>query len=368
MTDFPTREVREGRASILVPDVPVQKGPGRRTALPFYNPAMIVNRDATLNVLASWLPRGASVLDGLAGTGVFGIRAALETGREPHVTWNDKNPHAHDLIAENAGRNSVAGEVLGEDLRVVLARRRFAYVDVDSFGPPVPFVDAAIQQAWRGCGLGFTATDTAPLAGTYPNACWRRYGARSLRTPCGPETALRIFVGYLVRVAAAHERGLRILAAFAAEHFVKAIVAVDPRASAADAGLAQLGFVRFEGARPRPSERAPDGLHAGPLWLGPLADPAVLAAIPAHAETRFEATRLLTRLREEAPLPPFYYENHSLARTLGVEEPVPIAAFLEALRAAGFRASPTHFTANGVRTDAPWEDVARTYADAAKRR
>ena len=367
MTAFPTREVREGRASFLVPDVAQPKGPGRRTSLPFYNPAMAVGRDLTVHTLAAGLPRSATILDGLAGTGVLGLRAALETDRDLRVIWNDKNPHATDLIRGNAARNGVSGEVLCEDLRTVLSRDRFAYVDLDPFGPPVPFVDAVLQQAWRGSVVGITATDTAPLAGTYPRACLRRYGARSLRSPCGPETALRIFIGYLVRVAASHERGLRVLLAVAAEHFVRAIVAVEPGVRAADECLAQLGYVGFDGARFEITDAPPPRAHAGPLWLGPMVDREVAKA-PRVAEIGFAATEVLERLAVEADLPPFHYANHSLAQTLGVADPVPIVEFLNALRAAGHRASRTYFTANGVRTDAPWEDVARVYREVAAKR
>ncbi|MBI4415712.1 MAG: hypothetical protein HY557_01855 [Euryarchaeota archaeon] len=364
--DFPTREVREGRASLLVPDVPYDRGPGRRTLLPFYNPTMAVARDLTILVMAAALPKGAAVLDGLAATGVLGIRAALETGRELAMTWNDKLPAAHGLIVENAQRNGVAGEVLQDDLRLVLSRRYFHFVDVDPFGTAVPFVDAAFQQSGRGSVLAFTATDTAPLAGTYPRTCWRRYGARSLRTPCGAETALRIFLGYLVRVAASHDRGVRPLLAFAAEHFLKAWIVVDARASVADAALAQLGYVRFEGARFDAWPSPPEGPYAGPLWLGPLADPAILTAIAPQPDTSHAAARLLERIREGAALPPFFYENHAMAQTLGVD-PVPISAWIEALRAAGFRATRTQFTANGVRTEAPWPEVVRTYRDLQQR-
>ena len=360
MTDFPTREAREGRASLLVPDVPTMRGPGRRTALPFYNPSMAVGRDLTVLLVRAYLPQGATVLDGLAATGVLGIRASIEAERDLRVTWNDKNPRAHELIVENARRNGVTGEVLRDDLRVLLARRRFDFVDIDPFGSPVPFVDGAIQQARRGAVLGFTATDVAPLAGTYPAACWRRYGARSLRTPCGAETALRIFLGYLVRVGASHERGLRPLAAFAAEHFVKALLSVDPRASAAAASLGQLGYVRFEAARFEVSSSPPRGPHAGPLWVGPLAEPEVLAAMTPRPETGHAASQVHALLRQEVDLPPFFYENHSLAQTLHMDAP-PLAVWIEALRSAGFRAARTHFTANGVRTDAPWTEVARLY-------
>jgi len=360
VTDFPTREVREGRASLLVPDVEQPKGPGIRSSLPFYNPSMAVCRDVTTLVLSQWLPPRATVLDGLAATGVLGIRTALESGREPQVTWNDKNPRAVALIRENARRNGVPGEIREQDLRAVLASQRFGYVDVDPFGPPTPFVDAAIQQTWRGSGLGITATDVAPLAGTYPRTCWRRYGARSMRTPCGAETALRIFLGYLVRVAATHERGLQPLAAFAAEHFVRAIVAVDPRASAADASLAQLGFVRFEGARFHVSDSPPNGPHAGPLWLGPLADAPLLAAVLSHTEAAHAPVRILEAMRTEASLPPFFYENHAMAQTLG-GDPAPVSSWIDALRADGFAASRTYFTANAVRTDAPWDEVVPIY-------
>lgn len=358
--EFPTRQVREGRAELVVPDVPTLKGPGRRSSLPFYNPTMRVNRDLTVLVWSAALPRGARVLDGLAATGVLGIRGAIEAGRELAVTWNDKNPNAHDLIVENAARNSVPGEVLQEDLRVVLAKRRWDCVDVDPFGSPVPFVDAAIQQAWKGAVVGVTATDTAPLAGTYPSVCLRRYGARSLPNPCQAETALRIFVGYLARIAASHERGIHPLASFAAEHFIKAIVAVDARTASADASLGHLGFVGFEGAKFTVSSSPPNGPHAGPLWLGPLSDSAVLGSTVEGVETTFEAARLLRLLRDEAGLPAFFYEDHALARTLHLD-PVPIAAWLDALRSAGFRATRPHVTANGVKTDAPWEDVERIY-------
>ncbi len=352
---------------LLVPDVPRLRGPGRKGALPFYNPAMAVNRDVTVSVLAAWLPSHATVLDGLAATGVLGIRAALETAKDPQVAWNDKSPRAHALIEENARQNGVAGDVLEDDLRSVLARRRFAYVDIDPFGPPVPFVDAAIQQAWRGCALGITATDVATLAGTYPRTCRRRYGAWSMRTPCGAETAVRIFLGYLARIAASHDRGIRPLAAFAAEHFVKAIVAVEPGLRAADEALERLGYVRFEGARFETASSPPEGPHAGPLWLGPLGDSQLLGAIPVNSVVSFAGVRLLDRLGGESELPPFFYDSHALAQTVGVADPTPVVPFLGSLRAAGFRATRTHFSANGVRTDAPWEEVVRHYRETANR-
>lgn len=358
--DFPTREVQEGRAKFLVPDVPMLKGPGRRSSLPFYNPHARVNRDVTVLLLSAVLRRGAKVLDGLAATGVLGIRAALEADRDLAVAWNDKNPNAHGLIVENAARNDVAGEVLEEDLRVVLAKRRWDCVDIDPFGTPVPFVDAAIQQAWKGSIVGITATDIAPLAGTYPAVCLRRYGARSLANPCAAETALRIFLGYIGRIAASHERGVHPLIAYATQHFLKVIVAVDARGGSADASLTHLAFVRFEGARFEISPSPPPGPHSGPLWVGPLSDSAVMSSMSEGDPTSFEAARLLTALRNEAGLPPFFYENHTLARTLCVD-PVPVTVFRHALQSEGYRAAVPHVSTNAVKTTAPWDKVAQIY-------
>ncbi len=64
---FPTMEVAEGAARLLVPDVPRRKGPGTKGPWPFYNPTMLVNRDLSVLVLRAWPTPLREVLEFGAG-------------------------------------------------------------------------------------------------------------------------------------------------------------------------------------------------------------------------------------------------------------------------------------------------------------
>lgn len=353
---FPVTEAVEGRARLLVPDVPRRKGPNAKGPWPFYNPTMVVNRDLSAIALGRWPSPLEAVLDGLAGTGAWGIRMALEAG-VPAVTFNDRSPDARDLIRANVARNGLSAEVHASDLRTLLAERPFDFLDVDPFGPPTPFLGHALHAARPGAGLGVTATDTAPLCGTYPRACERRYAARPLRCDQGAEIGLRILVGYIERVAQAHGKAIRPLLAFRAEHFLRALIVVDDGFQEAPS---RLGYVSRDD---RGMFLPVDGGHEhalGPLWMSPLMDPAFVRSLVPSEWTRPETARFLAGLQGEADLPPFFVTTRDLGRRMRGSPPK-LDAFVSVLRGMGYRAARTHFHATGVKTDAPPEDVLRGY-------
>lgn len=354
---FPVRETVEGAARILVPDVPRRRGPGARGPWPFYNPTTAVSRDVSAVVLRHWPRRVGTVLDGLAATGIWGVRMGLEA-RVGDLRLNDRSDDATALIRENLDRNGLRGMVSSEDLRALLkAEVRFDVLDVDPFGPPTPFLDPAFAALRVSSGLGLTATDTAPLSGTYPGACMARYGARPLRCDQGPEIGLRILLGYCARIAARHGRGIRPLLAYHAEHFMRAHLLIESEIS--------LGSVR-EVVRDAPGRfRSVDreaGEAIGPLWLGPLADRRFADALGPTEFTGPEAARLLARCQAEASLPPFFVTTDELSRDLR-SPPPKLSAFLEGLQTLGFAAVRTHFHLRGVKTDAPYEDIARVFRE-----
>ncbi len=362
---FPTRRVREGRVEFLVPDVPQGPGPGTRSALPFYNPAMAVGRDVSVLVAGRLLPRGGTVLDGLAGTGALGVRIARESGRGPAVTLNDKNPRAVALIRANLALNGLEAVVECGDLSAHLATRRHDLVEIDPFGSPVPFLDAALRSARRGSLLGVTATDTAVLCGAKPEAARRRYLADVRHTDAYAEVGTRVLLGYVARMAARFDKGVEPVLAYAAEHFVKVHVRVAEGAARADRALAHLGRVAYD---PATGEHRPVGADApgpaiGPLWLGPLGDADLAAGLVPSEAMGYPAARLVDLLRGEAALPPFYVDNNAMARRAGVSPPPP-SGVIARLRDRGFRAAPTHFRRNAVKTDAPWADLAAAYRGA----
>lgn len=61
-------------------------------------------------------------------------------------------------------------------------KKRFAAIDLDPYGCPSMFLDAAVQAVQDGGLLLITATDMAVLAGNSPETCHAKYGAVSLKT------------------------------------------------------------------------------------------------------------------------------------------------------------------------------------------
>ncbi len=357
---FPVTEVVEGRARLLVPDVPRRKGPGTKGPWPFYNPTMAVNRDLSALALARWPVKPARVLDGLAATGAWGIRMGLEAG-VPDLGFADLSPDAAALIRANLERNGLRGEVFHGDLRKRLSESPYDYLDIDPFGPPTPFLGHALHAARTPSGIGITATDTAPLAGTYPTACQRRYVAHPLRCEQGHEIGLRILLGYVERVAQAHGKLAKPLLAFSAEHFFRIHVLVldGLREAGPEAGY----YLRDrEGVFQRVDPRVHDAI--GPLWTGPLGDSGFIRSLSPSDWTSPAGARLLDALQHEADLPPFFVTTDELARRLRASPPR-LGRFLDALRALGFRAERTHFHPRGVKTDAPHEDVLRAFLETA---
>ena len=356
--DYDVVEVREGGARLLVPTAHGRRGPGSKGPWPFYNASTVVNRDVSAASLPRFPVPPRRALDGLAGTGVWGIRMRLEAGvHEVHLS--DVSPRACDLIRENLALNGLDDPVHHAPFDQAVEAGPFDFVDIDPFGTPAPFLEAAIRHAATPCGLGITATDTATLAGTYPETCLERYAARSLRCAQGHEIGLRILLAYADRKAAKFGKHVRPLLAFSAEHFLRLLVVLEP----ADArATATIGYVKRDPMGcPRPVQGiVPDA--AGPLWLGPLCEPSFVRRLEPTEWTRPATARLLDALRTEADMPAFFVSIEDLAR-LDRASPPKLGRFLEALRAQGFRATRTHLDPLGVRTDAPSADVVRVFRD-----
>jgi tRNA (guanine26-N2/guanine27-N2)-dimethyltransferase len=284
----------------------------------------------------------------------------LEAG-VPELGFVDLSPDAATLIRTNLDRNGLQGEVFHGDLRHHLSEKPYDYVDIDPFGPPTPFLGHAFHTAKTPSGMGITATDTAPLCGTYPKACQRRYVAHPLRCDQGHEIGLRILLGYVERVAEAHGKVVRPLLAYAAEHFFRLHLQVldGLRAPSPEPGY----FLRDrEGAFHRVDPREREAI--GPLWTGDLGVPDFVRSLAPSEWTSVPGARLLDALQHEIGLPPFFVTTDELAKRLRGSPPR-LQRFLHALRDIGFRAERTHFHPRGVKTDAPYDMILAAFMDTA---
>jgi tRNA (guanine26-N2/guanine27-N2)-dimethyltransferase len=116
----------------------------------FYNPKMELCRDidvASVSAFASSLTSRVQpiYIDALAGSGVRGLRIANEVGMCVHI--NDRSTPAYELIKRNIALNSLEerARAYNENANILLLQTRYEMVDLDPFGSPVPFLDAACK-------------------------------------------------------------------------------------------------------------------------------------------------------------------------------------------------------------------------------
>jgi tRNA (guanine26-N2/guanine27-N2)-dimethyltransferase len=359
----PRCTITEGGTEVVVarPQT-AQKGPKARTADPFYNPAMELSRDLSV-LVAQWFVNAAtrhtSMLDGLAASGIRGVRLAREVTGDVDVTINDGNQASYELIQENIDRLGLTNATATHcGLHALLAQSRFQYIDIDPFGSPMPFLDAAVRSVANHGLLACTATDTAALCGVFPLACRRRYAAWPLHGPCMHEVGLRILLGALCRTAASADKGIVPVLSYSTDHYFRTYVMVHSGKQKANHAMAQYHEV--------PSTLIPFAspcgrTTVGPLWLGALHDGKTLAEVRTLLFSRPLGTkhalwRLLDRLEEEADAPAFFYTVEGLASALGHSMP-PLEGLLACLREQGYAATRTHFSPTGFKTTAPWDVI-----------
>lgn len=134
---------------------------------------MELNRDINVAATAAFVKRLLSrkellreevhYVDAFSASGIRGLRIAGEVGI--HATMNDWSPEALELIKENIKINELEEKTLAtrKSANVLLHKQKYHIVDLDPFGTPAPFLDAASASVRS--MLSVTATDTAPYAG-----------------------------------------------------------------------------------------------------------------------------------------------------------------------------------------------------------
>jgi tRNA (guanine26-N2/guanine27-N2)-dimethyltransferase len=382
--DFPTEIIKEGEVKVVVPKLaaymkkPSDYAPSKAPV--FYNPTMELNRDLAVLALQAHqklLGREVSVCEPLTGCGLRGVRFAVEVEGVRRVFLNDIKPESARLAGFNAELNGVADcvEVFNEDANLFLSRhaaprKRFDYVDVDPFGPPVPYTDSAIRALRNGGLLALTATDMAPLCGVHPRACLRKYGGQPLRTEYCHELAVRLLIGCLVMMAAKHAIGVEVLFSHSVDHYVRAYSVVHYGARVADKSVRQMGYIlhcfscfhrETVSGITSPLKRVCPGCGAklsaaGPLWLGRIADKKFCSLMEREAKQRGlrqekRILKMLSLVQNEAEAPVTYYRVDKICDKLNLPIPA-LKKVIDRIRKAGFQAVPTHFNSRGIRTDA----------------
>ncbi len=364
------QRVREGRVEIAVEDARDGASAGTSDAV-FYNPEMELNRDVTVAVLRAYGgDRSLEYLDAMTASGVRGARAAAAGYR---VTATDVDGEAVALAERNLPDEAV---VHHRDANAVLHDNRFDVVDLDPYGSPMAFADAAARGT-TGL-LAVTATDTAPLCGAHFDSGVRRYDTVPRNTEYHPEIGLRTLVSALVRVGARRDVALEPRLSHVSRHYARTYLAVEPSASTANDLLDELGYVhhcrhclarqtvrgRFGIDDVAPPETCPacgaDAITtAGPLWLGPVTQSAFARSAREHVTDDMgeasQARDLLDAVATELDTPT-HYDHHRLCE----EWSRPARAMdevIDRLRAAGHDATRAHYAGTAFKTTADTTEI-----------
>ncbi|NWW12000.1 TRM1 dimethyltransferase, partial [Oreocharis arfaki] len=361
---------------------------------------------------------GLRVLEALAASGLRSIRFAREVPGLGAIVASDCSPRAAALMARNVARNGV-GELVTPrlaDARMLMyqskaERAPFDVIDLDPYGSPAPFLDAAVQAVSEGGEFGgrllgipttpraplnpaspgllcVTCTDMAVMAGNSSETCYSKYGAVSLKGKFCHEMALRIILHSLDLRANCYQRFVVPLLSVSADFYVRVFVRVftgqaKVKASASKQALVfhcvgcgshhlqRLGRAtshgsgfKYSAATGPPVGPTCEFCHqrhqvGGPVWAEPLHDPAfvegLLAALersPGRFATEPRLQGMLSVIAEELSDVPLYYTLDGLSSTIRSNTPS-LLQLRSALLHAGFRVSLSHACRNAVKTDAP---------------
>src|SRR5690606_17379899 len=178
------------------------------------------------------------------------------------------------------------------------SNKMFDYIDIDPFGSPNQFLDSSIRHLKKKGLLAVTATDTAALCGTYPDACKRKYWANPLRNELMHEVGLRIFIRKIQLVASQYDKALTPILSYAKDHYVRVFFKSEPGKSKVNKILNEHNFF----------------MEKGPMWTGNLNDLEVLE--------KLEKSKLILSLIDETRVNILgFFDVHVICRELKCSVP-----------------------------------------------
>jgi tRNA (guanine26-N2/guanine27-N2)-dimethyltransferase len=339
----------------------------------FYNPVMKFNRDVTILLLNSLGLKDIQIADIMAGSGVRAIRFLLELrkGIIENVTANDYDKNFESIFKKNLRLNKIKKtkniNISSMDANLLLLNSKgFDYIEIDPFGSPNDFLDASIVRLSRGGVLAVTATDTAPLSGTFPNACERNYWAKPLLNSLMHEVGLRILIRKIQLVGAQHDKALIPIYSYFKDHYNRIFFKCIKSKNESDKLIVLHKYLLYcnkcmtfhiseynSDSCKKCSEKL---IYAGPLWTGRLFDVKLAESISRSNTDVSNEKFLFTILQESKSDLVGFYEIHALCKHYKKKIPN-FDLLIQKIRDKNYFVSRTHFTPLGIKTDMSLDEL-----------
>ncbi|MEM4469743.1 MAG: tRNA (guanine(26)-N(2))-dimethyltransferase [Desulfurococcaceae archaeon] len=379
--------VSEGLTKLLIPRMDLYRRPDGSVEpawMPvFYNPEAVISRDLTVLFLKAIMGKSNFFfVDLLSGTGIRGLRIAVEVGG--YGILNDVDPRAYHYIRRNIALNNLEDrvEAYNNEANALLNTLVFTgifvdYIDVDPYGSPVPFLDSIFKPIGKEAYIGVTATDVAPLACTHPRKALTRYWNYCVKVDFEKEYAVRLLIANTAMRASALEVELEPLLALAHRHFIRVFFKARRGVSKAYSTISKCtgyiwycqntlerGFVKTpEEARELACADGSKPITLGKTWICEIGDEGtaqrMLQAASSMQWLRPGTVNLLEVIKEEIPIKMPYFRLDRLCSLLKTNMPS-INTLISELKARGISSSRTHMDPRGVKVHAKYEELVDT--------
>lgn len=347
----------------------------------FYNPHMELNRDISILAIQTFQKeqnRPIAICDLFGGSGIRGIRYKNEIDSTDIISINDISETANEFEKINVKLNNLSDiEIHNHEASAFLRSHRgeFDVIDIDPFGTPSPFLDAAGYCARKNSLLCVTATDTSALCGTYKEPCIRKYNAKPFKSEYCHENGIRILAGYVALTLAKYKKYIEVKLSHSTEHYMRLYLEIKKGSKACDESLKNIGYISHcknclyrevnQGLATSQSEYCPECgeklVHAGPLWVGKIQDEGFIKNMIGESDnkelnTKKQALKLLNSCMEEANAPITFYDMHHLCRVLKISAPKLDLVF-DKLKEENFIAVKSHYDPLAIKTNAPIDKI-----------
>ena len=327
-------EHQEGKAKFRANLSGKDKGPGKIKGV-FYNPSMKFSRD--LNVeFAKKLDFKGLFLDGMAASGIRGIRLALEC--DFNVEFCDTSKLAIETIRTNLKLNNLDSKIFHNDVQNQVKEKIYDWIDIDPFGTPAPYLESVIENVSNDGILGIAATDTAVLCGAKPSICFKRYGSYSMKRVAAKEVGVRILLGSIQKLARKYNRSIEPLLSYSEGHHLRVFLRIIKEK---DIQLRWLNY-DMEILDTEVSD------SAGPIWMEKIINSDL---VPEKSEGQLG--KFFETLKKEANGPPGLFDINDIARDAKIGQTPKKIKIVECLEKEGFFASSSVFSPLGIKTNAP---------------
>ena len=327
----------------------------------FYNPKMEFDRNLSVAVASVVEPE--KLCDALSASGIRGIRYKKET-EVPEVWLNDANQESTDLARENVKTNGIDAEVRNKDAGVLLREEDFDFIDIDPFGSPAEFLDAAAGSIRRRGFLAVTATDTSSFFGTYPRVSRRRYGRKSMNTGYNKELGLRILVSAIIESLGRYKKTFYPRLCYFREHYARIFGEVVKGAKEVQENFRNFGHISHcFSCGWRKDEYSKECPECGEetenteVYLGKLISGGFCSEVSKEALERefYRERKHVEKMSQDIDIP-YHCDLHYIAKKQGMQIKK-IEEVLNLLEKAGYRAVRSVYSATAVKTDAPFSEL-----------